>query len=449
MQSWEIELHGACRATGHDADPSPQTRSLTIPCPVCSIHPIPLDLAEGHVHCPECGFTATGPSWEITAAMTRARTQARALKTNTSPAPIPALSNPTAPGTPSTAAASKSAPPGLILPPIIWGGDIHGKKIHLPEELISGMLHRGAKMVLGGGSKSFKTWCLADLAISIASGRPWWGRKVLQGRVLYLNLEVQAEFFETRLQDIARHKGCPVPADLGVWNLRGHCADHTELLPLLADRLTGQNLAAIILDPTYKVMARSENAQEEVAALMNSIERLAFTTGAAVIFGSHFAKGNAAGKEAIDRISGSGVFARDPDAILTMTRHEEDEAFVIDPILRNCPPVDPFCVRWQWPLMRPDPGLDPKDLRQPAAPGRKKKEITTDNVLQTLRGMGGSARGEHRTPGSLAQQLVTEFDCGRDTAKAAIETAVQAGQILKTTATDTRPWARVYKLKNQ
>jgi len=37
-------------------------------------------------------------------------------------------------------------------------------------------------------------------------------------------------------------------------------------------------------------------------------------TGAAVGFGAHYSKGNQAGKEAIDRVSGSGVFARDPIA---------------------------------------------------------------------------------------------------------------------------------------
>src|SRR3954470_23651854 len=37
----------------------------------------------------------------------------------------------------------------------------------------------------------------------------------------------------------------------------------------------------------------------------------------------HFAKGNAAAKETIDRISGSGVFARDPDSLITFTKHEE------------------------------------------------------------------------------------------------------------------------------
>ncbi len=33
-------------------------------------------------------------------------------------------------------------------------------------------------MILGGTSKSNKSWCLLDLALSVASGREWWGRRL-------------------------------------------------------------------------------------------------------------------------------------------------------------------------------------------------------------------------------------------------------------------------------
>lgn len=317
---------------------------------------------------------------------------------------------------------------GKALPPIVFGGEIAHKAIELPEELIEGMLHRGAKMVLGGGSKSFKTWCLADLAISIASGRDWWGHKVKKGKVLYLNLEVQSAFFFQRLQAIAHAKGCSVPQDLGIWNLRGYCADHRTLLPALCERLAGDEYLAIILDPTYKIMAGSENAQEEVAALMDSIEKMAMTTGAAVIFGSHFAKGNAAGKEAIDRISGSGVFARDPDAILTMTRHEEEGAFVIDPILRNCPPVEPFVVRWDFPLMKSAPDLDVAKLKEVGRTA-KKPLPTPAEVREVLESAGRPVEGGDRSSTGLVQLIQSTFKLSRADAKTVAEAAVKAEEV--------------------
>ena len=41
-----------------------------------------------------------------------------------------------------------------------------------PPLIVDGILHQGCKMVVGGTSKSNKSWCLLDLAISVASGQP-------------------------------------------------------------------------------------------------------------------------------------------------------------------------------------------------------------------------------------------------------------------------------------
>ncbi len=59
-----------------------------------------------------------------------------------------------------------------------------------PAQVIEGMLHQGCKMILGGTSKSNKSWCLLDLAISVASGQPWWGRRTVKVPVVYINFEL-------------------------------------------------------------------------------------------------------------------------------------------------------------------------------------------------------------------------------------------------------------------
>jgi hypothetical protein len=137
-------------------------------------------------------------------------------------------------------------------------------------------------------------------------------------------------------------------------------------------------------DPTYKLLGiADENSATDITALLNAMESLAVTSGAAVAMAGHFAKGNAAAKDTIDRISGSGVFARDPDSLITFTKHEEEGAFTVEMILRNLPPVDPFVVRWDWPLFKREGGLDPSRLRQ--AGGRPAKYDPAD-VLKLLAG---------------------------------------------------------------
>src|SRR4029077_12679540 len=148
-----------------------------------------------------------------------------------------------------------------------------------------------------------------------------------------------------------------------LWNLRGHFASHHILIPQIIERVKDRDYALIILDPIYKLYGETdENKAGDVARLMNALEKLAVDTGAAVAFGAHYSKGNQSSKESIDRISGSGVFARDPDTIISFTTHEEAGCFVVEPILRNLPPIDPFVVRWQFPLMQRDESLDPTKL---------------------------------------------------------------------------------------
>ena len=95
---------------------------------------------------------------------------------------------------------------------------------------------------------------------------------------------------------------------------------------------------------------------------------LAVATGAAVAFGAHYSKGNQSSKESIDRIGGSGVFARDPDSILNFTRHEQPDCFAVEMTLRNHPPQEPFVVKWEYPLFTVDATLDPQRLKRVGRP---------------------------------------------------------------------------------
>jgi hypothetical protein len=243
--------------------------------------------------------------------------------------------------------------------------------ITLPPDVIVGLLHRGGKMVLGGASKSFKTWLLIDTALSVATGTDWLGRLTTQaGRVLYLNFEIPKPFFDWRLKTICDERQLTLGTDsLRIWNLRGYAADLSQISTQILRGIGSATYALIILDPAYKLYgARNENEASAMADLMNEIEHLAVKTGAAAAFGAHYSKGNQAQKEAIDRISGSSVFGRDPDTIVNFTTHEEKDCFSVESILRNHPPIDPFVVRWHFPLMTTASELDPKKLKLPGRP---------------------------------------------------------------------------------
>jgi hypothetical protein len=278
------------------------------------------------------------------------------------------------------AALALSATNRKDLPPIQDGASFVRHKIVPPRELVYGLLHEGSKLVLGGGSKTFKTWTLLDLGLSVAYGEPWLSFKTGRGKVLYVNFELPDFSFQNRLLNIAKSKGIDLSQpQIDFWHLRGQAASYSVLFPKIAERVKSSGYSLIILDPIYKCYGGTdENSAGEVATMLNAIEKLTVETGAAVAFGAHYAKGNAASKEAIDRISGSGVFARDPDTILSFTRHETADAFTVEATLRNFKPIEPFVVRWIYPLMRVDEDLDPKRLKQLG--GRPKEREAKDIV---------------------------------------------------------------------
>jgi RecA-family ATPase len=252
---------------------------------------------------------------------------------------------------------SGHAPDGL--PKIIGGAEFMAVAKPEPPQLITGVLHQGAKMILGGASKSRKSWTLIDMMLAVSAGATWWGFPTQRGRVLYINFELPDFAFQHRLMAIARHKGIADFTGIDLWNLRGFATDFSVLIPKILTRVKDERYALIVLDPVYKGLGkRDENKAGDIASLCNEIEQLAVQSGAAVVFGAHYSKGNQAGKEAIDRIGGSGVFARDPDVILTMTPHEEENAYVIDLTLRALPQITPFVVRWTSCIFQRDPRAD-------------------------------------------------------------------------------------------
>lgn len=253
-----------------------------------------------------------------------------------------------------------------------------------PPQVIHDVLHRGGKGLYGGPSKTFKSWTLEDLCIAVSTGEDWLGFQTAQGPALYMNFELQPFAIQHRLKVIAADRGCEIPDALHLWNLRGHVKPLSVLLPELLRQIRNEGYHLIIPDPIYKTLGgRDENSAGDIGELCSELDAVAVETGAAIVWGAHFAKGNASSKEHMDRVSGSGVWERDPDAVMTATRHEDDGAFTLEMTLRNMPPVDPFVIRWDYPRMRRDDVADPDRLAQPHV-GRT-EEFSTDAIVQHLK----------------------------------------------------------------
>lgn len=238
----------------------------------------------------------------------------------------------------------------------------------LPEELISGILRRGHKMLISGSSKAGKSFLLMELCVALAEGRPWLGFPCKKGRVLYVNLEIDPASAVNRFLKIYEALGIPAANmdSIVLWNLRGHAVPLDQLVPKLIRRVRDQKFDAIIIDPIYKVITGDENNASEMGAFCNQFDKICTETGCSTIYCHHHSKGAQGMKKAMDRASGSGVFARDPDAQLDMIQLELSEdiennvrdggatAWRLESSLREFPNITPVNFWFEYPLHRID-----------------------------------------------------------------------------------------------
>lgn len=200
----------------------------------------------------------------------------------------------------------------------------------LSPPLIEGVLRQGHKMLLAGPSKAGKSFSLIQLSIALAEGTEWMGWQCAQGPTLYVNLELDRASAMHRFRDVYTAAEI-TPSNihnLDIWNLRGKAVPMDKLAPKLIRRAAQRGYIAVIIDPIYKVITGDENSAEHMAHFMNQFDLVASELGAAVIYAHHHSKGAQGHKSSGDRASGSGVFLRDPDALLDMIELDLSEEFI-------------------------------------------------------------------------------------------------------------------------
>ncbi len=194
----------------------------------------------------------------------------------------------------------------------------------LAAPLIEGVLRQGHKMLLAGPSKAGKSYSLIELCICLAEGRPWLGFGCARGRVLYVNLELDRASCLHRFRDVYEALGMRPEhlQNLDIWNLRGKSVPMDKLAPKLIRRAAKKDYIAVVIDPIYKVITGDENSADQMAHFCNQFDKVCTELGTAVIYCHHHSKGEQGGKRSMDRASGSGVFARDPDALIDLIELE-------------------------------------------------------------------------------------------------------------------------------
>lgn len=248
-----------------------------------------------------------------------------------------------------------------------------GEKMPLSDELIEGILRQGGKMSLTGPSKAGKSFLLMQLAISIASGSQWLSYQCIRKKVLYINFEIDRASMQDRYWHICEAlevERTALSGWLDTWNMKGHEALMSKLKDSLIRRCLKGGYGAVVIDPIYKTLTGDENSATDMSTFTRFMDEICNRTGASIIYAHHHSKGSQTGKSAADRSSGSGVFARDPNAIVDMVEIKPEDAdgqpveipdgataWRIECTLRDFRTPDPFEIVFDYPRHKVWQGL--------------------------------------------------------------------------------------------
>lgn len=238
----------------------------------------------------------------------------------------------------------------------------------LRQPVIHGLLRQGETMNVISAPKIGKSWLVTDLALAVATGRPWLDIFATErGDVLIIDNELHGETSANRIPKVAEARGVRLE-DIGqklfVQNLRGHLLDIFTLGSYFGSLDPGR-FKVIILDAFYRFMPMDtdENDNGRMASLYNQLDSYADRLGCSFVLIHHTSKGNQSGKSITDVGAGAGSQSRATDTHLVLRPHEEEDAVVLDAAVRSWAPVMPRCLRWTFPVWEPADELDPLALR--------------------------------------------------------------------------------------
>lgn len=174
-------------------------------------------------------------------------------------------------------------------PTVEWRG-FDPQKIAFPSWLVDGLLPEGSTCCLYGAPNTGKSFLVLDMALAIATGRPWLdiptriqvGKSKERGKVVYILAESPESLNRRIAAWLQHHK---IPREEGVNELDGHFyiplvenlqLDRPESLKALIHEIRANcpDVALIVFDPLASYMVGDENSARDTQTLINALRKL-------------------------------------------------------------------------------------------------------------------------------------------------------------------------------
>lgn len=174
-------------------------------------------------------------------------------------------------------------------------------KLPPSEHLVKGVLDRGAFSVVFGEPNTGKSFFAMDLALHVALGWEWRGKKVRPGAVVYIAAEGGRGLIR-RLDAFGQHHQIDDPAGLPFYilpaplDLRDGDGDTGPLIKKIEALGASQRVELVVVDTLARTFGGgNENAPDDMGAFVANMDRIRQQTGAHVLIVHHSGKDAAKG----------------------------------------------------------------------------------------------------------------------------------------------------------
>ena len=186
-----------------------------------------------------------------------------------------------------------------------------------PGFIVQGMIPEGMTF-LSGAPKTRKSFLSLQLAIAVATGKPFFGFKTLQSDVCYLDLEGSKSRISARTAAMTT----AIPNNVFITNsvrekLSGGLVEKLRLL-----HRERPSIRLVIID-TYAralgtVKLSSSNAYTADVSFLEPIQRMAMDEGIAILFVHHDKKNAGFSTDSFERLSGTMGLSGSADSVLNL-----------------------------------------------------------------------------------------------------------------------------------
>jgi len=200
--------------------------------------------------------------------------------------------------------------------------------------------------LVGGAPKCCKSWTALEMAVSVASGTPCFGRYVVpeRGKALLYLAEDSLPVIRERVSALAAHRGLTIDAlDVHVIRVPSMRLDLPSDQARLQETARELRPKLLVLDPLVRIHRIDENDASQVSALLSYLRGLQRELDLSVVLVHHTRKNHSPGLQAGQGLRGSGDFHAWSDSAIYLRRVRE--ALILTIEHRAAASPEPFGLR--------------------------------------------------------------------------------------------------------